>query len=131
MLRFFKNPTVSRYIIAAIFLTAGMLHFVKTRAYVEVMPKYIPWHEAMVLISGAAEIVGAIGILIPKTRLLAGWGLIILLIVVFPVNIQMAIYAYQQQQWSFKFILYLLRLPLQFVLIYWIYWATLKRPARF
>lgn len=118
--------STSRFIIAGLFLCAGALHFIRPGAYVSVMPDYIPWHKAMVYISGAAEILGAIGIIIPKTQKWAGWGLIVLLIAVFPVNIEMAIMAFQQQGWSLYFWGTLLRLPLQFILIYWIYWACIK-----
>ncbi len=126
MLKILKKPAFSRFIIAAIFAIAGMLHFITTEAYVEVMPEYIPWHKALVIISGAAELLGGAGILMPKKRQWAGWGLIALLIAVFPVNIDMAVEAYRQQQWSLKFAGYLLRLPLQFVLMYWIYWSCIK-----
>ncbi len=126
MLNFLTRPIVSRFIIAAIFLCAGTLHFIRPGAYVSVMPNYIPWHAAMVYISGAAEILGAIGIIIPKTQKWAGWVLIALLIAVYPANIEMAIEAFQHQGWSLYFWATLLRLPLQFVLIYWIYWACIK-----
>jgi uncharacterized membrane protein len=88
------------------------------------MPDYIPNHKAMVLISGIAEILGGIGILIPYTRTYAAWGLILLLIAVFPANIDMFIKGYQKQGFSLYTWLTLLRLPLQFILIYWVYWAA-------
>lgn len=91
------------------------------------MPAYIPWHRAMVLISGVAEILGGVGVIVPQTIKWAGWGLIILLIAVFPVNIDMAVEAFQYQPWSLKAIAYLVRLPLQFVLIYWIYRSSVKK----
>ena len=54
----------------------------------------------------------------------AGWGLILLLIAVFPANIDMSLKAYQKHGLTLYTWLTLLRLPLQFVLIYWVYWAT-------
>lgn len=78
----------------------------------------------MVILSGIAEIIGGIGIMIPFFKLYAGWGLILLLIAVFPANIDMSLKAYQKQGLSLYTWLTLLRLPLQFVLIYWVYWAT-------
>ncbi len=126
---FLKKPDFSRYIVAIIFIAAAILHFVYTEAYIRVMPEYIPYHRAMVLISGMAELTGGVGILIPKVRIWAGWELIILLIAVFPANIEIAIDVYHRFGWSFNFIANLLRLPLQFVLIYWIYWCCIK-PQR-
>ena len=91
------------------------------------MPDYIPWHPAMVYISGAAEIAGAVGILLPSLRTPAAWGLVALLLAVFPANINMAAEAIQSSGYaSWYSIAMLLRLPLQFVLIYWVYWACLQ-----
>lgn len=78
----------------------------------------------MVFWSGVAEVMGGIGILIPYSRTYAAWGLILLLIAVFPANIDMFLKAYQKQGWSLYTVLTLLRLPLQFLLIYWVYWAA-------
>jgi len=78
----------------------------------------------MVFWSGVAEVMGGIGILIPYSRTYAAWGLILLLIAVFPANIDMFLKAYQKQGWTLYTCLTLLRLPLQFVLIYWVYWSA-------
>lgn len=78
----------------------------------------------MVFWSGVAEVLGGIGILIPFTKTYAAWGLILLLIAVFPANIDMFLKAYQKQGWTLYTSLTLLRLPLQFVLIYWVYWSA-------
>lgn len=77
-------------ITAFFFIAAGSLHFLRPAAYLRIMPRYIPWHPAMVEISGAAEIAGGIGLLIPSLRRPAGWGLVALLIAVFPANVYMA-----------------------------------------
>lgn len=78
----------------------------------------------MVLISGIAEILGGVGIMLPFSKTLAGWGLILLLIAVFPANIEMFLKAHQKQGFNTYTLLTLARLPLQFVLIYWVYWAA-------
>ncbi len=91
------------------------------------MPDYIPYHLAMVYISGAAEIVGGLGILFENTQSWAGWGLILLLIAVFPANINMTVESIQKSGYTSLFSMATIaRLPLQFALIYWIYWACLK-----
>src|ERR1700722_12674716 len=74
---------------AAFFITAGILHFTKTAFYLKIMPPYVPWHLAMVRISGVCEILGGLGLLIPQTRRAAAWGLVALLIAVFPANLYM------------------------------------------
>ena len=89
------------------------------------MPPYLPNPEALNIISGAAEIAGGIGVLIPQTRVWAGWGLIALLVAVFPANLQVALHGWKGvniAQW-----LLWARLPFQPLLIALVYWATIKR----
>jgi len=69
MIEWLTDPAFHRYLIAISFVTAGLLHFLKTRMFMQIMPDYIPWHKAMVWISGVAEVAGGIGILFPATRL--------------------------------------------------------------
>jgi len=78
----------------------------------------------MVFWSGVAEILGGIGIMVPQTKIYAGWGLIVLLVAVFPANIDMFLKAYQKHGMTIYTWLTLLRLPLQFVLMYWVFWAA-------
>jgi uncharacterized membrane protein len=118
------SPIAHTYIIGIVFISIGIYHFVNPGFFLRIMPDYIPNHKAMVFWSGVAEVLGGIGILIPFTKTYAAWGLILLLIAVFPANIDMFLKAYQKQGWSLYTWLTLLRLPLQFVLIYWVYWAT-------
>jgi len=121
------SPEVHRYIIAGLFLITGTLHFLKPKFFTGIMPDYIPYHLAMVYISGAAEIVGGLGILFENTQSWAGWGLILLLIAVFPANINMTVESIQKSGYTSLFSMATIaRLPLQFALIYWIYWACLK-----
>lgn len=120
------SPQTHRYIISTIFIVAGILHFVKPKPYANIIPDFLPFHLALVYVSGLAEILGGIGILTPQTRIFASWGLIALLIAVFPANINMAIDAIKNAgYWSWYSLVMILRLPLQFVLIYWIFWASL------
>lgn len=123
MIDWFTDPAVHRYLIAFSFTAAGLLHFLKTRMYMQIMPDYIPWHKAMVWISGLAEVAGGLGILLPATRLPAVYGLVLLLLAVFPANIDMALKSYRKAGLSPYTWLLLLRLPLQFVLMYWVWWA--------
>lgn len=126
MLQYLSQPCVSQYLIAVMFILTGTLHFIKPEVYVSIMPDYIPWHKPLVYISGAGEVLGGIGVLMSGVRLWAAWGLIALLLAVFPANIDMAQQAWRYQGWqSWFFWATLLRLPLQFALIYWIYWACI------
>jgi uncharacterized membrane protein len=75
-----------------LFIVAGTLHFTHTRTYMAIMPDYVPRHRESVLISGAAEIAGGVGILFPGTRPLARWWLLATLAAVFPANVHMALH---------------------------------------
>jgi uncharacterized membrane protein len=106
---------LGRYLLAALFLISGVLHFVSPAPYVRIIPPILPWPAALVAISGAAEIAGGLGILTVRWRRAAGYGLIALLIAVFPANIYMAMKGMMLPAW----ILWA-RLPLQFLLIWWV-----------
>lgn len=110
-------------IVAAIFyMLAGTLHFLQPDFYLRIMPPYIPWHRAMVDISGIAEFAGGLGLLIPSLRRAAAWGLVALLIAVFPANIYAAT---SPSQFSW---LAWARLPIQPVLIWWVLACTKPTP---
>jgi uncharacterized membrane protein len=122
-MRIFK--TVSRYVFAMFFVAAGILHFKNPDFYLKIMPPYVPLHLEMVYLSGVAEILLGAMLMFSDVQRLAGWGLILLLLAVFPANI----YAYQHQELlPAAPLLHLLRLPLQGLLILWAYWYT--RPDR-
>jgi uncharacterized membrane protein len=110
---------------AALFLLGGVGHFVATGVYLKIMPPYLPHHRALVLLSGALEIALGLLLLIPATSRLAAWGLIALLIAVFPANVFM----YQHpERFGVSPTLLLLRLPLQGLLILWARVYT-RRPG--
>ena len=97
------------------------MHFVKPGFYVQIMPPYLPLHLELVYLSGVCEIVLGILLLIPRYSRLAAWGIIALLIAVFPANI----YVYQNQHvLAAPPVFHLLRLPLQGLFILWAYWHT-------
>lgn len=117
------DPQIHRYLIGSLFILAGILHFVKPSYFIRIMPDYLPWHKPLVLISGFFEILGGIGIMIPALQLHASWGLILLLLTVFPANITMFQKAHHKHGFTLYTWLLLLRLPLQLLLIWWVYWA--------
>lgn len=106
------------------FVSVGITHFTNSDFFVAIVPPYLPAPLALVYISGFFEILGGVGILVPKLRTTAGWGLIALLIAVFPANIHMAMNPEQFPDLS-PTALYI-RLPIQFVMIAVVWWAALK-----
>lgn len=128
---FYLDPNIHRHLIGSLFILAGIMHFLKPEFFMRIMPEYLPWHKPLVLISGFFEITGGIGLMFPFFQAFASWGLILLLLAVFPANIEM--YRSYHKRLGFTPFVWalLLRLPLQFVLIWWIYWAGLKQTVSF
>ncbi|MBD5603915.1 MAG: DoxX family protein [Candidatus Eremiobacteraeota bacterium] len=115
------------YIIGALFIVAGAIHFKNPQMYERIMPPYLPAHAQLVALSGAFEILGGIGAAIPQTRKAAGIGLIALLIAVFPANLYMATDAGKFASFAPAWVLWA-RLPLQLFLVLWVYNATVRSP---
>jgi uncharacterized membrane protein len=118
-----KARAIVAVVLGALFIFAGSMHFMRTEFYLRMMPPYIPAHLLLVQISGVCEILGGIGLIVPLTRRIAAIGLIALLIAVFPANIQMALHPdlYRDIGPPSAF---LIRLPLQLVAIYLVWWAA-------
>lgn len=114
-----------RLLLSASFVAVGVAHFVRTDLFVAIMPPQLPWHRALVLISGACEILGGLGVLIPALRRAAGIGLIALLIAVFPANIHMAVNEVYVGDMPRSPLLLWLRLPFQFVFMAWVWWCAI------
>lgn len=120
------NQKISLILLATFFIVGGTLHFIFPLAYSEIMPAWLPAHKVLVLVSGICEIAGGIGVLFPLTRRLAGMGLILLAIAVLPANVQMLLNAHNAGKDMLWQTLLVLRLPLQFLLIYWIWRVSLR-----
>ncbi len=116
------------FLLAALFVVAGLIHFVFPARYMGIMPPWIPLQLEMVYVSGVAEILGAIGLLLPSMRKAAGIGLIALLVAVFPANVQMLLNAIHEGASAVHISLLVLRLPLQPLLIIWVYRAAVAAP---
>ena len=113
------------WVMAVFYVFAGVMHFVRPEFYMPIMPPYLPWHLELIYLSGIAEIVLGIAVLIPAWRSLAAWGIILLLIVIFPANVHVALYNVPLGGapegagiWNW------VRLPFQGVLILWAWWYT-------
>lgn len=114
---------ILRGLAAVFFVVAGTFHFLKPELYVQIVPPYFPAPQLLVAVSGVAEIAGGVGLLIRPARRAAGWGLVALLISVFPANIYMA-----QHPAQFHFAPWVLwaRLPLQVVFIAWVWFVAIQ-----
>lgn len=109
----------------ALFLVAGSLHFLKSDTYERIVPPGFGDAKTLVLLSGIAECAGGLGLLIPATRRAAGYGLIALLIAVWPANWWMAIDAERFAKIAPAW-MWWARVPLQIPLALWIERASRK-----
>ncbi len=114
--------TWSRRLLSVFFVAAGTLHFVRPRAYEQIMPEWLPAHRELVLLSGAAEIAGGVGVAFPATRSRAGLWLTAVLLAIFPANVHMALHARRYR--AIPAPLLWVRLPLQALLVSWALRAT-------
>ena len=118
----FKIITISIIIMSLFYIMAGTNHFINLDWYVRIVPPILPFKTAIVYISGILEIILGSLLIFPKTRFIAGWGLIILLVAVYPANIYVALTNGEAMDttpmiaWG--------RLPFQFVFIGLAYWHS-------
>jgi len=107
-------------VFAAFFIYAGVGHFKKAWFFYKITPPLLqPYKKTINVIVGVAEILGGIGLLIPQTRSAAAWGIIALLVAVFPANVYMLTSKGAGMKISMTFLW--IRLPLQFVMLWWAY----------
>ena len=116
---------IALWALAIAMVGIGVLHFVRPKPFVRIVPKYLTTPLALVYISGFFEILGGIGLLVPATRAWAAWGLIALYVAVFPANIYMLTdnVSLDPKKPIPRWALWL-RLPFQLVFIAWAYWFT-------
>jgi uncharacterized membrane protein len=122
----FATMKASRAGLAATFTFAGTLHFVRPRSYEAIVPPPLPKRES-VAISGVAEIAGALAVLHPATRPAGRWGLLALLLAVFPANIYMAVSPEKIRGLDLRKMprwMLWARLPLQPLVMLWVWRAT-------
>jgi uncharacterized membrane protein len=110
---------VLRRLFGIFFVFAGALHFARPKWYVAIMPDYMPAHEELVYVSGAAEIAGGVGTLIPATRKAGSWWSIATLLAVFPANVHMALNADRYKRVPGGPAGLYARLPVQALFILW------------
>ena len=109
------------------FFIGGIMHFARPNLFIKIVPPYIPFPLAAVYISGAFELLGAVGLWLKTTRSMAGYGLIMLTIAVTPANIYMLQHAALFSDvpiWAL-----VVRLPFQLLLIWLIWWSSRGNTA--
>ena len=116
----FKLITI--YLMSIFYVQIGIKHFTKVDWFMQIMPPYLPWHKELVYLSGFFELLFGFLLINPQTRFLAGWGLIFVMITVFPANLYLAVSdgevmgISKELAWG--------RLPFQYVFIGLAYWHS-------
>jgi uncharacterized membrane protein len=117
----------SQRLLSATFIALGTLHFLRPKLYQAIVPDYLPAHREIVLASGAAEILGGVGVAFAPTRRTAGAWLTATLVAIFPANVHMALHPDRYP--GFPPVLLWARLPLQAAIIGWALHATRWKKA--
>jgi uncharacterized membrane protein len=126
------TKTVLRWLLTLFMVAAGVNHFVVPSTYAAMVPAELPAPLMLVYISGIAEMLGGLGLLLSATRKLAAWGLVALYLAVFPANLNMAVNHLHLGDSEVPSWALWARLPLQGLLIAWAWWFTRtdqRRPA--
>ena len=118
----YRMKTLPLFVMSVFYVVAGVNHFWHPEFYLRIMPPWLPWHYELVIFSGVCEISFGLLLLFYSTRRLAAWGIILLLIAVFPANVQMMLNYWNES--NPKLWISILRLPLQIILIWWAYTFT-------
>ncbi|NRA35746.1 MAG: DoxX family protein [Polyangiaceae bacterium] len=117
------------YLLAIVMVAAGISHFSHPQFFIDIVPTMLPAPERLVAISGVAEVIGGVGLIVPLTRRAAAWGLVALFVAVFPANINMAVnHITPSGSEPMSAVALWMRLPFQGVFIVWAWWFT--RPMR-
>jgi uncharacterized membrane protein len=123
-----RTKQVALVVLGVAMIAIGIDHFANPAPFERIVPAWLPAPHALVLVSGLFEILGGVGVLVPRTRRFAAWGLVLLYVAVFPANVNMALHHIQLDaggtlpvwtMWA--------RLPFQALFIAWAYWFTRER----
>ena len=120
----FKNITI--YIMSLLYIVIGIRHFTDPDFFLKIMPPFLPFKKELVLISGFFEIAFGFLLLFHKTRFYASWGIILLLIAVFPANIYLYLSEIPQEALGFTKSQALVRMPFQIPLLIIAYWHSME-----
>ena len=113
-----------------LYVTVGVKHFTNTDFFVAIVPSIINWKEEVVLLSGLIEVILGILLLFNQTRKLAAWGIILLLIAVFPANIYLYLSEIPREALNISKNQALFRMPFQIPLIIIAYWHSKETHSK-
>lgn len=118
-----RARTALRWVIAAAYLFVGIVHLRSPNGFMPIMPDWVPYPLEVILLTGVAEIAGAIGLMVPRFRRAAAWGLAAYAVCVYPANIKHAVEGViiggTQLGWGY----HAPRLAFQPVLVWWALFA--------
>jgi len=113
-----------------LYVTVGVKHFINTDFFISIVPPIINWKKEAVIISGFVEVMLGVLLLFNQTRKLAAWGIILLLIAVFPANIYLYISESAREIISISKDQALFRMPFQIPLIIIAYWHSKETHSK-
>ncbi|GCE24108.1 DoxX family protein [Dictyobacter kobayashii] len=119
-----KKP--ARITLGIVFMFASIFHFTATDVEIQLVPPFLPWRRAAIYITGVFELLGGIGVLIPRFQVVAGRGLAALLVAIFPANIYHTFARKRFQGPTRSPIYHILRWPMQGLLVWWALWCSGK-----
>jgi uncharacterized membrane protein len=114
--------------LALLFLFTGSGHFLQTELMAQMLPPWVPAPVALVYLTGVLELAIAIALLLPETRRAAGWMAAAALVLFFPANIYAAMNYVPMGGHAWGPVYLMVRAPLQFAILLWVYGFTLRRP---
>ncbi len=121
-----KPKDIARVALGVLFIGASLPHFIAADTELQIIPSSLPLRRTALYISGIFELLGGIGVLVPRFQRAAGWGLAALLVAIFPANIYHALRDIQTGRFAKTRIYHLLRMPFQGLFIWWALWSTNK-----
>jgi uncharacterized membrane protein len=111
-----------------LFLFTASGHFLQTAPMAQMLPPWVPVRTLLVYVTGGVELAIAIGFFVPKTRRFTGWVAAAVLVVFFPANVYAAINHIPMGGHAWGPVYLLLRAPLQVIILWWVYWCTIRQP---
>jgi uncharacterized membrane protein len=121
---------VFRIVLAAFMIAIGLAHFLAPAPFASIVPAWLPAPVTLVLVSGFFEIMGGVGLLLPRVRRAASWGLVALYVAVFPANVNMALHQIPAGGLHVPVVWLWARLPLQIVFIVLAVWVGRDPPKQ-
>ena len=127
MKRSFAAPgakKLARLILAMLFIAGSVFHFVASEVELQLIPPFLPWRRAALSITGVFELLGGVGLLIPRFQRRAGQGLAVLLVAIFPANVYHTLTRKRFHGLTRSPLYHIVRWPMQGILIWWAWWCS-------